>query len=117
MRSQYLSKTEATMLVAGAGIGTGIFTLPAAIAKVGIWGMLIAVTPAFIISLLLYYMIADLALLSCSKGQLLAILKEHLFRGRFEKPLTVVFFILLVAILLENLIIYILCAANYAERV
>ena len=111
MKSEKLSKFEATMLVAGAGLGTGILTLPYAISKIGVYGTLAASLFAYVSSLIIYYMIADLALHS-HNGQLLEILQQHLFRGKYKKLLTTVFFFVLAAILLENLVVYILCASD-----
>lgn len=106
-----LTKFEATMLVAGAGLGTGILTLPYAISQIGVFGALAAAFFAYISSLIIYYMIADLTLHS-HNGQLLEILQEHLFRGKYKKLLTNLFFFVLAAILLENLVVYILCASD-----
>ena len=106
-----LTKSEATMLVAGAGLGTGILTLPYAMSMIGIYGTLAAVFLAYVSSLIIYYMIADLAIHS-HNGQLLGILQQHLFRGKYKKLLTGIFFFVLVSILLENLVVYILCASD-----
>ena len=111
MKWEKLSKFEATMLVAGAGLGTGILTLPYAISKIGVYGTLAAALFAYASSLIIYYMIADLALHS-HNGQLLEILRQHLFRGKYKKLLTTIFFFVLAAILLENLVVYILCASD-----
>lgn len=110
-RNPFLSNIEATMLVAGAGMGTGILTLPYAISKIGVYGTLAAAFLAYISSLIIYYMIADLTLHS-HNGQLLEILQQHLFRGKYKKLLTAIFFFVLAAILLENLVVYILCASD-----
>ncbi|MCH5340777.1 MAG: hypothetical protein J1E01_04875 [Acetatifactor sp.] len=99
------------MLVAGAGLGTGILTLPYAISRIGVYGTLAAALFAYASSLIIYYMIADLALHS-NNGQLLEILQQHLFRGKHKKLLTTIFFFVLAAILLENLVVYILCASD-----
>lgn len=112
MKNRTLTFTEAVMLVAGAGIGTGILTLPYAIGKLGVFGTLIACAAAYVVSILLYFMIADLALHSRQPAQLLGILQEHLFTGKHGQILSSVFFVILVLLLLENLIVYILCAAD-----
>lgn len=111
MKPMKLTKLEATMLVAGAGLGTGILTLPYAMSRIGVNGTLAAVLLAYTSSLIIYYMIADLALHS-RNGQLLEILQQHLFRGKYKKLLTNIFFFVLAAILLENLVVYILCASD-----
>ncbi|MBQ9625113.1 MAG: hypothetical protein IJR47_03285 [Clostridia bacterium] len=112
MKSQNLTFLESVMLVAGSGIGTGILTIPYAVEKVGVFGALISIAFAFIASAVLYMFIAELTLGSKDSTQILGILKEHLFKGKRQKILTNIFFVVLVIVLLENLIVYILCAAN-----
>lgn len=112
MKAKKLTFIEAVMLTAGAGIGTGILTIPYAINKIGIIGTLIALVIAFIASLLIYLFIADLTLKSNDSEQILGILKEHLFKGKAKKILSYIFFGILIIVLLENLIVYILCAAD-----
>lgn len=112
MKNKKLTFIESLMLVAGAGIGTGILTLPYAINKIGVFGTLIALIIAYGVSILLYLMIADLTLHSKRSTELLGILQEHLFVGKFKKVLSAVFFVILVLLLLENLVVYILCAAD-----
>ena len=46
------------------------------------------------------------------RGRTLAILDEHLFGGKGRRALNTVFLIQLVLLLLENLVVYILCAGN-----
>lgn len=107
-----LTFIEATMLVAGAGMGTGLLTIPYAADRVGLWGTVIALVVAYAVSLLLYLYIAELTLRSKESTQILGILKEHLFRGNHQKLLTGVFFGIFVIILLQNLIVYIICAGD-----
>lgn len=115
MKSKKLTFTESLMLVAGAGIGTGILTIPYAINKIGVLGTLMALALAYAVSGLMYLMIADLTLHSRKSSDLIGILDEHLFRGKGKKALNVIFFVLLVLLLLENLVVYILCAANVMQ--
>lgn len=112
MKSKKLTFIESLATVAGAGIGTGILTLPYAINKIGLSGTLIALVVAFIISLFTYYIIADLTKNSNNSNQLLGILQEHVFKGKNKQLLTNIFFIILAIILIENLIVYILCATD-----
>ena len=112
MRSKKLTFTESLMLVAGAGIGTGILTIPYAVSKIGIFGTLLALGAAYAVSLVMYFMIAELTRNSSRSSDLIGILDEHLFRGKGRKALNILFFILLVFLLLENLVVYILCASN-----
>ena len=112
VKDKKLTFIEATMLVAGAGIGTGILTIPYAINQIGIWGTLTAVVAAYGVSVFLYLIIADLTLNSKESAGLLEILREHLLFGKHEKGLTAVSFVILTLLLLENLVVYIMCAAD-----
>ena len=112
MKTKRLTFLESLMLVAGAGIGTGILTIPYAIDKIGIFGTLTALVFAYAVSAFMYLMIADLTRNSERPDDLLAILDEHLFSGKGKKTLNIAFLILLVLLLLENLVVYILCAGN-----
>ena len=112
MNSKKLTFTESLMLVAGAGIGTGILTIPYAVEKIGIFGTLLSLVSAYAISAAMYLIIADLTRNSEKSDDLLEILNEHLFNGKGKKALNVIFLILLVLLLLENLVVYILCAGN-----
>ncbi len=112
MKNKKLTFMEGLMLVTGAGMGTGILTIPYAASKIGILGTLIALILAYAASVITYLFIADLTLQSTDSTQLLGILKQHLFRGKYEKVLTYIFFGMFVIILLQNLITYIMCATN-----
>lgn len=117
MKSKQLTLIESMMLIAGSGIGTGILTIPYAINKIGICGTLTALILAFIASIIIYFFIADLTLKSKKSSQILEILKEHLFKGKYIKILTNIFFIILIIVLLENLVVYILCAADIISEI
>ncbi len=112
MKNKKLTFLESLMLVAGAGIGTGILTIPYAIDKIGVFGTLVALVFAYAASAFMYLIIADLTRNSEKPEDLLAILNEHLFSGKGKKALNIAFLVLLVLLLLENLVVYILCAGN-----
>ena len=112
MKTKKLTFIESVMLVAGAGIGTGILTIPYAISKIGVFGTLVALALAYAVSAVMYLIIADLTRNSEKPEDLLAILDEHLFSGKSKKALNIIFLVLLVLLLLENLVVYILCAGN-----
>ena len=112
MKTKKLTFIESVMLVAGAGIGTGILTIPYAISKIGVFGTITALIIAYIVSAVMYLIIADLTRNSEKPEDLLAILDEHLFSGKEKKALNIAFLVLLVLLLLENLVVYILCAGN-----
>ena len=112
MKTKRLTFVESIMLVAGAGIGTGILTIPYAISKIGVFGTITALVAAYAVSAVMYLIIADLTRNSAKPEDLLAILDEHLFSGKGKKALNMAFLILLVLLLLENLVVYILCASH-----
>ena len=112
MKTKKLTFVESLMLVAGAGIGTGILTIPYAIEKIGIWGTFAALALAYAVSAVMYLIIADLTRNSDKPEDLLGILNQHLFVGKGKKLLSILFFVLLVLLLLENLVVYILCASD-----
>lgn len=112
MKSKKLTFTESLMLVAGAGIGTGILTIPYAISKIGVFGTITSLLLAYAASAFMYLIIADLTRQSSRPEDLIAILNEHLFSGKGKKALNIVFFVLLVMLLLENLVVYIMCAES-----
>ena len=112
MKTKTLTFWESVMLVAGAGIGTGILTIPYAIARIGVFGTLTALLIAYTVSVFMYLIIADLTRNAKKPDDLLAILDEHLFSGRGKKMLNIAFLVLLILLLLENLVVYILCAGS-----
>jgi len=112
MNTKKLTFLESVMLVAGAGIGTGILTIPYAIAKIGIWGTMVALVLAYIASAAMYLVIADLTRNSVRSDDLLGILDEHLFGEKGKKILHILFLVMLVLLLLENLVVYILSAGQ-----
>ena len=54
MKSKKLTFAESLMLVAGAGIGTGILTIPYAIDKIGIFGTVLSLALAYAVSAVMY---------------------------------------------------------------
>ena len=111
-KTKKLTFWESVMLIAGAGIGTGIITIPYAISKIGIFGTAIALAPAYVISILTYLILADLVRNSTNSEDLIGALNEHLFRGKGKKALSIIFFVLLAMLLLEFLVVYSLCAGD-----
>lgn len=112
MQSKKLTFLESVMLIAGAGIGTGIITIPYAISKIGIIGTAVALLFAYAVSVFTYLILADLVRNSKQPEDLIGSLNEHVFTGKWKKGLSIVFFALLALLLLEFLIVYTLCAGN-----
>lgn len=112
MQSKKLTFIESVMLIAGAGIGTGIISIPYAIAKIGVFGTLAALAVAYVVSVFTYLILADLVRNSKEPEDLIGSLNEHVFTGKGRRVLSVVFLVLLALLLLEFLVVYILCAGN-----
>ena len=107
-----LSFIESVMLIAGAGIGTGMLTLPYAINRIGLLGTIVALIVAYFATAISNIYIADLTLKSDGATEMLGIVKRFLPKGKFGKVLAILFFLVIATILLQNLIIYILVASN-----
>ncbi len=112
MASKKISTWEAVMLIAGSGLGTGILAIPYAASKTGLLGIITAVVAAFVASALMHLLVVDLVLNSKNSTQLMGIFKEHLFKGKNERLYSSLFFAVLAVVLLFNLAIYILVAAE-----
>lgn len=112
MKSKKISAWEAAMLIAGSGLGTGILAIPYAASRTGLFGIITAVAAAFVASALMHLLVADLVLNSKNSTQLMGIFKEHLFKGKNENLYSSLFFAVLAVVLLFNLAIYILVAAE-----
>ena len=107
-----LSFFEAAMLVTGSGLGTGILAVPYLVSRLGIIQTILTIGVACGVSILLHLMVADLALRSSDSLQLLGIFQQHLFRGRWKKAGTMTFFCIMLVMLLLNLSLYTVCAAE-----
>lgn len=112
MESKKISAWEAAMLIAGSGLGTGILAIPYAASRTGLFGIVSSVAAAFAASTLMHLLVADLVLNSKNSTQLMGIFKEHLFKGKNENLYSSLFFAVLAVVLLFNLAIYILVAAE-----
>ncbi|WP_312832813.1 aromatic amino acid transport family protein [Sedimentibacter saalensis] len=112
MDSKKISAWEAAMLIAGSGLGTGILAIPYAASRTGLFGIVFSVAAAFAASVLMHLLVADLVLNSKNSTQLMGIFKEHLFKGKNERLFSSMFFAVLAVVLLFNLAIYILVAAE-----
>lgn len=116
MRKRMLSNLEGMLLIAGSGIGTGILTLPYAIKNIGFSGAIIAMLFAYFISTIIYLMICELTRNSKNSKELVGILNEHLFNCKHGKILSIIFFIFIILMILENLIVYIICASELMNQ-
>ena len=87
-----LTFMEAASIVAGYGIGGGMMAVPYLASLAG-WGALVVVALAsYFISLLLHLMIVEMMFRDEGRDQVVEILNQYLFRGRFGPFFTWVFF-------------------------
>jgi len=73
---------------------------------------LLLLAVAFLSSLILHGMIAEAVNKSSTDGQILSTFSQFLFRGKWKKLLTTLFFLLIAVVLVTNLTAYILGAAD-----
>lgn len=107
MKNKKLTTWEAACIITGYGVGGGVLSMPYLANTIGFINSMLVLVAAFAASYVLHLMIADLSLKTDEGGQIIACLEQHLFRGKFKKVLTFIFFGLLLAILLTNLTGYI----------
>ncbi len=96
MTTKQLTLFEAAAVIAGLGIGGGIMAVPYLAAQNGIMTVLMILCIAFGLSLLLHLMLAEVVLKEERPIQLVELIRQYVFIGKFEKPLTWIFFFLLV---------------------
>jgi amino acid permease len=101
-----LSVWEAACIITGYGIGGGVMAMPYLTDRVGVVMGLGILIIAYFASLLMHMMVADLSLRSGS-GQIIEVFERFLFKGRFKKALTILFFVLVTLNLLTTLATYI----------
>jgi amino acid permease len=110
--SKKLSTFEAACIVAGNGIGGGLMALPFLAQHTGWLGTLVILTCAWVITVILHLMVADMLIAAKNGNGILSVFNEFLFRGKLKKILTAAFFLLLLITLLFNLSAYITGGAD-----
>ena len=105
-----LNMIEAVCLVAGAGIGGGVMALPYLVARTGFWPAVIIMLIAYVITVVLHIMVAELSIRTDYSSELLTIFSKHLFRDR--KALRSAFYVLMAITLVCNLAAYITGAGD-----
>lgn len=73
----------------------------------GVIGAFIILTIAFISSIVLHLMIAELSMKSGQDGQIISVFSKYLFTGRKKAVMTMAFFIIMMLVLFTNLAAYI----------
>ncbi|MDJ0762198.1 MAG: aromatic amino acid transport family protein [Myxococcota bacterium] len=94
MDKKNLTLFEAAALIAGLGVGGGVMAVPQLAALNGIIPIVAVAVGAYFLSLLLHLMVAEMVVREGSDQQLVELFGKYLFRGRFGKLLTWVFFLL-----------------------
>ncbi|MBQ6105936.1 MAG: hypothetical protein IJL03_08335 [Lachnospiraceae bacterium] len=102
----------ASAIVAGNGIGSGVMAIPYFVSKTGVLGGVIAFAAAYVTSVLLHLMIAQILLNTGETADILSSFNRYLFRGRFKNVLKISFFLIMVVVLETNLAAYISGAAE-----
>lgn len=107
-----LTVWESACIITGYGIGGGVMAMPYLAQKNGIIVGSIILVIAFAASVLLHLMIAELSMKSGENPQIISVFSKYLFQGRFQKPLTIGFFVIMTLVLFTNLAAYISGAAE-----
>ena len=119
MNRRNRSVYKAAAVVAGNGIGSGVMAIPYYVLHAGTVGGMAAFAAAYIVSVLMHFMIATMVLRTMNtdnghtgKADILDIFNKYLFKGRAGMILRFAFFALLVVVLTANLSAYISGAAQ-----
>ena len=105
-----LNMVEAVCLVAGAGIGGGVMALPYLVAETGFWPAVLIMLFAYVITVVLHIMVAELSIRTDYSSELLTIFTKQLFRGK--NMLRSLFYVLMAVTLICNLAAYITGAGD-----
>ncbi|MCR5357608.1 MAG: hypothetical protein K6E63_09450 [Lachnospiraceae bacterium] len=103
---------SAACIVAGNGIGSGVMAIPYFVVRAGIVGGVLAFLLAYLVSVLMHLMIAELMLHEDNVSDILGVFNTYLFKGRAGGALRLLFFVILVVVLEANLAAYISGAAD-----
>ena len=101
---------EATSIIVGHGVGSGILSVPFLASRNSWWDMLWIIALAYGINLIMHYMIAELSY-NNDGAQFIACFEKELFTGKFKKIATWIAFGLLAMSVLVNVAGFIAGAA------
>ena len=101
---------EATSIIVGHGVGSGILSVPFLASRNSWWDMIWIIALAYAVNLVMHYMIAELSY-NNDGAQFIACFEKELFVGRFKKIATWVAFGLLALSVLVNVAGFIAGAA------
>ena len=106
-----LTFLEATGIIVGHGVGSGILSVPFLASRNTIWDFVWIVAVAFFLNVLLHLMIAELSY--NNKGlQFVKCMEATIFKGKLKKALTIITFAFLGMSVLANCCSYITGSAN-----
>ena len=111
-KKDQLTVWESACIVTGYGVGGGIMAMPYLAEKNGIVMAFVILLLSFFANLVIHNMIADIAIKSGGKSQIVEVFSKYLFTGRFQKPITAFFFVVMALVMFTNLAAYISGAAE-----
>lgn len=112
MIKKKLTVWESACIITGYGIGGGVMAVPYLASKNGIGTTLAIILVSFIFSIILHFMIAELAIKTGENAQLTTVFNKYLFKGKFKKLYVWIFFLVNLIVLCTNLAAYISGAAE-----
>ncbi len=107
MKKTKLSVWESACIITGYGVGGGIMAMPYLAEKNGIVMAIVILLLAFLSNYVMHLMIADIAIKSGGKSQIVEVFSRYLFTGKLQKPLTLFFYALMALVMFTNLAAYI----------
>lgn len=112
MEKNKLSVWQSACIITGYGVGGGIMAMPYLAEKNGILMAMVILVLSFLANLLIHLMIADISIKSGGKSQIVEVFSKYLFTGKFQKPITLFFFVVMALVMFTNLAAYISGAAE-----
>ena len=107
IKDQSLTRTEATSLMVGAGIGAGIMAVPFLAEKVGFIGIALILPVAWTASSLVHLMLAEVLFRTGRDLQIVELMHLYVLRGRLGRWILWTIFAFLSIAFLANLAAYI----------
>ncbi len=112
-----ISTWEAACIITGYGIGGGVLAMPYLAEKNGIVVAMLILIAAFVLSILLHLMIADICLKTGPGAQIVSVFSKFMFKGKYKKPLTILLFVLMAIVLFANLAAYNAAASEVINNI
>lgn len=110
-----LTFIEATSVVAGLGVGGGVMAVPYLASFSGIVPILLIIAAAYVFSVLLHLMIAELVVNADKHRQMIELFRYYLFKGRLERVWTWLLFVIVITSLYSMLAGYIIGCGDIVE--